>query len=167
MEARLLQTLCLPWLLPRLKLIDFLRYLLYPFKIFPGCPHSRLCFEASSKCQRSWEIFISHLSPAETKVLAGKPLSIQNINLDSLLCEPEAFCRLWILLDSFSGLSGSVLDSGEAGSLWPFPRFHSRGDTGIPAQNFSLKRSQVRRIRCYSLQNSGSWHLVMAFYRQS
>lgn len=57
LTAEPLQTLCLPWLLPTLKLIDFLRYLLYPLEIFPGCPHSRLCFEAPSECQRSWGNF--------------------------------------------------------------------------------------------------------------
>lgn len=78
-------------------------------------------------------------SPAETQVLAGKPLSIWSINSDSLLCEPEEFCRLCILLYSCSGLSGSVLNSGEAGCLWPFSCLHSRSDTGISAQNFSAK----------------------------
>lgn len=57
METGPLQILSLPWLLPTLKLIDFPKYLLYPFKIFPGCPHSRLCFEAFSECQRSWGNF--------------------------------------------------------------------------------------------------------------
>lgn len=84
----------LPWLLPTLKLIDFLRYLFYPLEIFAGCPHSRFLHQQWTSFFVLWGIqrvseklrkFLFHvyLSPAkkevllgEMKILAGNPLSI-------------------------------------------------------------------------------------------